>query len=193
MTGKRKRPIALLMVLAVIAATFYFCFIDRAWRHTERHGWVLDFSYVRLACPTCLGRIERLEYKGQPIKAPADSHLRISLLTPVVSVESWDEQGRWRYHGDERVAMVTGEPLSEETISEGFYTVDLSIRGGFPRRRPGTPESWCMLCRWDIAKGYWLAPEKYQQLLQMLLNDGPQETRQEQAERSTTGSAPAEN
>lgn len=50
-----------------------------------------------------------------------------------------------------------------------------------------------MLCRWDITKGYWLAPEKYQQILQMLLNDGPQETGRDQAERPATGSAPAEN
>jgi hypothetical protein len=191
MTKRRRWPKILLAILLCLGAAFYYCFIDRAWRHAEKDGWVLDFSYVRLACPTCMGCIEKLEYRGQAIKAIGDPDVPLGLLTPVVWVESRGERGRWRYHGDRRVAKPAGEPLSATMVSNGYYEVDLSASGDFPHRRPGTPESWCLLYRWDTPKGYWLAPENYQKILQTLIEAGPPFSHETRAGKPATSSSPS--
>jgi hypothetical protein len=164
----KKVLITLAAVLIIAAGIFYYCCVSRVWIHQEKHGWVLDFSHVRVACPTCTGRVERLEWGGHPIavpKVPWNQTPRFTMYTPVGMFEAWRPEWGWRArHWDSRTWPVNGV-VTEAELAQGYYELDKggdSTDADGPTRKRGTPDHWCLII--GEVGSRWLAPDKIDQI-----------------------------
>jgi hypothetical protein len=111
-----------LLVLATLGG--WYGFVDRAVVQTDRDGWHLRFSYVRMACHVCTGGVEELTWQGQPVPVPhlePDTSCLMLCSVGTFSVRS-TEQVQWHREWDrapdtiESKAAITGNDLAR-----GYY------------------------------------------------------------------------
>jgi hypothetical protein len=138
-----------LVILLLLGGAFWYCFIARAHWHVEKDGWLLDFSYIRMRCPTCTGDICRFEYAGHAISCPkykSEDYRRMTLVTPVGMFEAIDELDGWRFLAFDSRIKDSDVILSDEDRARGYYEISAerpNWDNGWARRR-GTPAHWCL-------------------------------------------------
>jgi hypothetical protein len=157
-----------LAVCAVVLA-FYLLFVHR-WREVlQKDGWLLQYTYIRLRCPTCLGRIERLECNGRPVPMPAvksgpGGQGTVLLVTPVGSFRSYANLNRWRFeHGQDNRSAPTDPAITQQELAQCYY--DNPVDDGYElygRRKKGTPSHWCWAFSTDHSR--WLDPVQLDKL-----------------------------
>jgi hypothetical protein len=164
---KRRRLLILSGVLAVVVGGCYYLLIDRRHIHVENAGWVLDFSHIRLACPVCSGRIEKLTVDDRPLPLPHfpdyEENWPFQLATPVGRLTASPLDKRYRCDHASQVQFVdAGEPVTAEELARGYYDCSTIPGDNYNARRPGTPAFWC-----QVAHGggsWWLDPRLIDQL-----------------------------
>ncbi len=154
----RKRH-SFLLVLGLIGGCGYIGFVQRAHTHVENAGWVVDFSYIRLACRTCRGRVEHLACFGRALPFPALDwyNSEFTVMTPVGLFRAlWGTEYR-AYSVEQLHGAEAGQPLAAHELKRGWYECGAEDRRWPPTHRPGTPTHWCLASNGYINR--WLDPE----------------------------------
>ena len=112
-------------LFGLAGGAFWYAFIDRAIVQIDRDGWHMQFSYVRMACHVCTGKVEQLTWQGQPVGVPQigqpDSSYQMLCSLGMFSIWS-DKQVQWHFDFDheprttESVATFEREDLSQKIL-----------------------------------------------------------------------------
>ena len=165
MTWKARHSIATATVLAVSA--FYFYFLHRTTDVTNSGDWHVAFSYQPFHCRVCLGRVEKLTYRGKPIGIPqwrwqnAMETPRVSVQTPVGTYCAFQNSRNWGLQHLPIEVTDVSEEISRDELTQGWYDAtggrSRQYSGGPFIRKARTPPEWCMMATDDVAR--WIAPE----------------------------------
>jgi len=160
MTWKRRLTI-LAVVLLVAMTIFYLGWIRRAREVVERDGWLLQYTYIPLACRTCTGHVERLECNGQLVPVPRlkmdryGQRRQLVVSTPVGTFRAYAKLDRWRFFhsSDNRPGAIQGS-ITDDELSRGYYSAAAASKR---HRKEGTPDHWCWA--WTSYDCRWLDPQ----------------------------------
>ncbi|HUU99144.1 MAG TPA: hypothetical protein VM487_25710 [Phycisphaerae bacterium] len=156
----RKRYVLAVLPL-LLPMGFYCACVDRAHVHTQQDGWDAHFSYVRLACHVCTGRVHWLSCNGRPVPVPRlfEDPTRndcLTLYTPVGMFETWSRENSYHLYIEGSLLKPASRPtITPEELERGYYDVPIGEGYADPldQRKQGTPGHWCLAythnhCRW---------------------------------------------
>lgn len=148
------RPIVL-ATLGLIGLAIWYAFIDRAATIVDRDGWHLEFSYIRLACRHCTGRVEELTWQGQPVALPQPANQNIWASCPLGSLTIVGEPPRWHLQGGmpgfpERTYRESASRITGDELARGYYDCagipEAADKDDGPSwRKASTPVGWALV------------------------------------------------
>lgn len=160
--SKWLKIIGLGFLVLIPTGTYFSCF-HQYHLEFENEGWTFHMSFYPFRCIHCTGRIEKLEYRGQPLilpKAPeAVTWKEMELITPVGSFNWYADQDFLAIIGPGNfVRTPTIAPIQAEDLERGYYDLLTSEHDWVESRhgRQGTPQNWYALITADVAR--WIAP-----------------------------------
>lgn len=133
------------IIVILVGGVFYYGFVQRRTVTDSRAGWSMQCRFIRWACSSCTGIVDRVEYNSAPApypkKAMAEGRVRSFVLeTPVGSFRRFGQSDRWRFERRYVARPEGNDEITPDELERGWSEGEASL--GCPAKR-NTPAHWC--------------------------------------------------